>query len=103
MNSCFPPRSGTLHAHLNFSPTLIHRFFGCSFCSHLRGKRCTFPRALETVGSRTVPTNDIPHRVSNSDDRVIKGGLDVCNAFRNVFPFTAALSPTLSPATCHVN
>jgi hypothetical protein len=101
-NGCFPSSSGTLDTHLDLPHTLIHSLFGRSFRGHLGCKRRAFPGALKPMRARTGPADHVPYGIGDGDNRIIERGLDVRHAFRDILPFAAPLSSSLSPATCHI-
>lgn len=58
---------------------------GCSFGCCLSSKGRTFPRTFETVGTGSRPGNGVAVNIADSDDGIVKGGLDMGYAPLNIF------------------
>jgi hypothetical protein len=65
---------------------MIHCLSGRVLCRLLAGKWSSFARSLETDRACAGPSHDIPLMVGNGYHCIVKGGMNVGDPFRNVFP-----------------
>ena len=84
-NSCLSSTARTFNIHLDSAQTIIHCSVCCVSGSYLGGIGGAFPGTLEPCSTGTPPGDNIAFRVSNSNNSIIKGRLDISFTFANLF------------------
>src|SRR4030095_10851843 len=80
-----PPRSGTSDKNLHGPQAVVHGLLRRAVGSLLSRERGSFARSLETHCAGAGPGNDIALVVGNRDDGVVKGRMNMHDAFGDVF------------------
>src|SRR5215469_1000471 len=76
-NRRFASRSGTAHADIDGTHTMIPRLIGGVHRRLLRGKRSPFSGATEAERAGTLPRHHLTLVVRDGDDGVVERGLNV--------------------------
>ena len=74
--------TGTFYKDLHASHPLIYGFTSRIFCGELSRERCGLPGSFESLGSRRRLRHNISVNIGNSNDRVVKSGLNVGHSTR---------------------
>ena len=96
----FSAHTWALNPHLRHPHTLIHCLPEGVTPGKLSGERGALSRALDTTPSSAGLGDHIPIGVGNSDNGVVKGGLDMDNSGGHIPLFPLAPAP-LSRRSCH--
>ncbi len=92
----FTAGAGALHIHFHGLKAVFHRRAGGGFRRRLGGKRSRFPRTAEAELTGAGPRKSIALRVGDSNDSIVKRGLDMRGATFNILAFLAAAGYTLA-------